>query len=148
MSNHKTITNKFNDYFTNVAKKLLENMDETNNKFQDYFKNPNEHNLFMKETDPEEVNKYLNNLDMKKANDNYGISPKLIKIGASKLKLHVAFIFNQCLTHGIFPYKLKTAIVYPIHKRNSKHQCSNYRPISILLILSRVFEKTNVLQGY
>ena len=97
-------------------------MDETNNKFQDYFKNPNERNLLMKETDPEEVNKYLNNLDMKKAYDKYGISPKLIKIGASKLKLHVAFIFNQCLTHGTFPYKLKTAIVYPIHKRNSKHQ--------------------------
>ena len=40
----------------------------------------------MKETDLEEVNKYINNLDMKKANDIYGISLTLIKIGASKLK--------------------------------------------------------------
>ena len=44
------------------------------------------HNRFMKETDLEEVNKYINNLDMKKANDIYGISLTLIKIGASKLK--------------------------------------------------------------
>ena len=41
----------------------------------------------MKETDLKEVNKYQNNIDMKKANDIYGISAKLIKIGASKLKL-------------------------------------------------------------
>ena len=80
----------------------------------------------MKETDLKEVNKYLNNLDMKKANDIYGISTELIRIGASKLKLHIAFIFNQCLTHGVFPDKLKTATAYPIHKGNSKHQCSNH----------------------
>ena len=39
-------------------------MGETNNKFQDYLKNPNKHNLFMKEKDPKEVNKCLNNLYM------------------------------------------------------------------------------------
>ena len=44
------------------------------------------HNRLMKETDLEEVNKYINNIDMKKANDIYGISLTLIKIGASKLK--------------------------------------------------------------
>ena len=64
VSNRKTITVKFNDYFTNNAEKLLKTMSETNNKFQDYLKNPNKHNLFMKETDPKEVNKYLNNLYM------------------------------------------------------------------------------------
>ena len=58
-------------------------MGETNNKFQDYLKNPNKHNLFMKETDAKEVNKCLNNVDMKKANDIYGISLKLTKTGAS-----------------------------------------------------------------
>ena len=100
--NHKTNTEKSNDYFTNNAKNLLKNMGEANNKFQDYLKNPNKHNLFMKETDAEEANKYLNNLDMKKANDIYGISLKLIKIGASKLKLHMTFTFDQCLIHGIF----------------------------------------------
>ena len=42
-------------------------MGEKNYKLQDYLKNPNKHTLFMKETDLKEVNKYLNNLDMKKA---------------------------------------------------------------------------------
>ena len=67
---------------------------------------PSVHHLFVKKTEPGEVKKYLNNPDMKKANDNCGISPRLIKIGASKLKSHTAFLFNQCLTHGIFADKL------------------------------------------
>ena len=78
---------------------------------------------------------------MKKATDIYGISTKLIKTGASRLKLHIAFTFNQCIIHGVFSDKLKKAIGYPIHKGNSKHQCSNYRPIFILPILSKIFEK-------
>ena len=41
---------------------------------------------------------------------------------------HTAFIFNQSWE-------------FPIHKGNSKHQCSNYWPISILPILSKIFEK-------
>ena len=68
ISNHRTITEQFNDYFTNNAKKLLKIMGQKNYKLQDYLKNPNKHNLFMKETDLKEVNKYLNSLDMKKAN--------------------------------------------------------------------------------
>ena len=79
-------------------------MGETNYKLQDYLKSPNKYNLFKKETDLKEVNKYLNKLDMKKANDIYGISTKVFKIGTSK-------------------------------------QCSNYRPIFILPILSKIFEK-------
>ena len=103
----------------------------------------------MKETDLKEVNKYQNNLDMKKANDIYGISKKLIKIGASKLKLQIALIFNQCLIHGVFPDKLKTAIAYLIHKGKSKHHCSHYRPVLILPILSKIFEKLiYILQAY
>ena len=42
-------------------------MGEKNYKLLDYLKNPHKHNLFMRETDLKEVNKYLNNLDMKKA---------------------------------------------------------------------------------
>ena len=57
---------------------------------------------------------------MKKANDIYSISTKLIKIGASKLKLHIAFIFNQCIIHGVFSDKLKKAMAYPIHKGKLK----------------------------
>ena len=51
-----------------MLKSYLKSWVKKNHKLQDYLKNPNKHNLFMKETDLKEVNKYLNNLDMKKAN--------------------------------------------------------------------------------
>ena len=75
---------------------------------------------------------------MKKANISMA-SPKLLKIGGSKLKLHIGFIFNQFLIHGVSPDKLKTATAYSIHKGNSKHQCSNYQPVLILPILGKIF---------
>ena len=76
---------------------------------------------------------------MKKPNDISDISSKLIKIGSSKWKSHTAFKFNQCATHEIFPDKLKTAIVYPFHKINSKHHGSNCRPIFILPVFSKKY---------
>ena len=41
----------------------------------------------------------------------------------------------------IVPNKLKIEVIYPIHKGDSKFICSNYRPISILLIFSKILEK-------
>ena len=59
ISCQKTVTNKFNDYFINVAQNLLKDLGESNNEFQYYLKNPNKHSFFLKEVDPEEVHKLL-----------------------------------------------------------------------------------------
>ena len=50
-------------------------------------------------------------------------------------------IFNYCLTYGIFPSKLKLAKVIPVYKKGSFDQLTNYRPISLLSFLSKVFER-------
>ena len=49
-----SVTNEFKK-FINVAENLLKDLGDTNNQFQDYLKNLNEHSLFLKETEPEEV---------------------------------------------------------------------------------------------
>ena len=59
---------------------------KTSNKFQDYLKNPSEYSLFLKEAEPGEVLKILNNLHSKKSGDICGISPKLIRVAAENLK--------------------------------------------------------------
>ena len=41
--NQKVVSNKFNNYFVNVAQNLLRELGEPNNKFQDYLKDPNTH---------------------------------------------------------------------------------------------------------
>ena len=50
-------------------------------------------------------------------------------------------IFNKCLTQGIFPDKMKIADVFPLHKSRNIHMVDNYRPISLLMTISKILEK-------
>ena len=53
----------------------------------------------------------------------------------------LTYILNMCIRQGVFPRELKLARVIPIYKSSSKQSISNYRPISILTFISKVFEK-------
>ena len=53
----------------------------------------------------------------------------------------LADLFNKSFAVGIFPYALKIAKIIPIHKKDSKLECGNYRPISILSNLDKILEK-------
>ena len=59
------------------------------------------------------------------------------KIISNPLKL----IFNQAIATGEYPDKLKIAKVLPIHKNGATNILSNYRPISVLSVLNKIFEK-------
>ena len=56
------------------------------------------------------------------------------------LSVPLTIMFNQFITTGIFPNGFKIDKVISIHKTGCKSKVSNYRPISILLIFSKVFE--------
>ena len=53
----------------------------------------------------------------------------------------LSLIINLSFCTGIFPNNLKTAKVIPIHKKGSKLELTNYRPISLLSNIDRIFEK-------
>ena len=53
----------------------------------------------------------------------------------------MTYICNAALSSGVFPDRLKYAIVKPIFKKSSKQDISNYKPISLLTSFSKVFEK-------
>ena len=60
----------------------------------------------------------------------------------------LALIVNQSLKTGIFPEKLKIAQVMPLYKKDSPYVLDNYRPISLLPVISKVFEKVVHIQVY
>ena len=69
------------------------------------------------------------------------VSPHMIKICDSSIVTPLQIIFETCIKDGIFPGKWKMSNVCPIHKKDSKNKKENYRPISLLPILSKIFEK-------
>ena len=53
----------------------------------------------------------------------------------------MAFLFNETIRNGIVPEKIKIAVLYPIHKKDSKMKVNSYHPISILPMISKIYEK-------
>ena len=69
------------------------------------------------------------------------ISIDVLKLAAPEIVSSITYICNLSLKTATFPAKWKEAKVTPPHKGGSRHDCSNYRPISVVLILSKILEK-------
>ena len=80
-------------------------------------------------------------MDIPKVGDIYGISNKFVKLSRPSLTHILVLLFNISITEGIFPDALKNVKVIPIHKGDSIFETSNYRPISLLLVFSKILEK-------
>ena len=90
----------------------------------------------------DDVTNHLNGLDTSKACGPDGISARLlIKECSQQIALSLCGIFNQSLSNGQIPAEWKSADITPIHKKDSKEPAENYRPISLLSIVSKVLER-------
>ena len=87
------------------------------------------------------VLKVIQSLKPKTSAGHDGISLKLLKYLAPGLLKPLTFIINQSLLTGIFPNNLKIAKVIPLFKKDNPSLVDNYRPISLLSSLSKLFEK-------
>ena len=77
-----------------------------------------------------------------------GISNNLLKKLEPVLSTPLTLIINQSLNTGIFPDKFKLTKITPIHKKGDNHSVENYRPISLLPSISKLFEKVVYDQIY
>ncbi len=66
---------------------------------------------------------------------------KLVKTIKFTLIKPITILINQMLNTGIFPDLLKIAKVVPVYKKDDETQFNNYRPISLLPAISKIFEK-------
>ena len=83
----------------------------------------------------------LKNIDIKKATGVDRIPPKLVKLSANILSEPLTKTINDSLTMGIFPDAAKIAAVSPVDKgTDNKNSISNFRPVSVLSVFSKIFE--------
>ena len=147
-----------NRYFTNITKHMnlkankishreeLVNILNTfkNHKSVQRIKLANFHSYstlnFSKVTESE-VRKEILNFSTKKATKNGDIPAKILKKSVDIYIKEITFTINDCLEKGIFPDDLKLADVSPIFKKEDSFKKENYRPVSILPHMSKVFER-------
>ena len=139
LENPKDIANAFNDYFINIGPSLA-NQINTDHSFQEYLSETHASILSFHTIDEETTAHIINRLKNKESSGIDGISNKLLKIAKNQITKPLTLIINQMIKTGIFPDKLKISRVTPIYKANKKDQFSNYRPISLLPSLSKIFE--------
>ena len=129
----------FNNFFANQCTVL-----ETNSILptQDYVTNHFLDRIDVSDLELEnQILKHINELNINKAHGFDGISVRMIKICGTSVAKPLCKIFRKCLEIGYFPQPWKQANVIPIHKKNSKQDVKNYRPISLLPICGKILEK-------
>ena len=81
------------------------------------------------------------NLHPNKAAGPDGIGPRMIKEAGVAIAPSLARLFNFSIESGKFPCQWKRANVIPVHKKGPRQDVSNYRPVSLLCIIGKCFEK-------
>ena len=143
------IANKMNAFFTNIGPNLAKNIIHDNKPdFSSYLSQPSPSHFYIEYTDAEKIEAVILGLGNKDSEGIDGISSKFLKRICEPIAKPLSYIINQSLLSGIFPDRLKIAKVIPLYKDNdeSENDFQNYRPISILTSLSKVFEKVMNLQ--
>jgi hypothetical protein len=69
------------------------------------------------------------------------VSMKILKVSAPFISSPLCRIINTSPKSGVFPTRLKYSIIIPLHKKVDKNIVSNYRPVSLLMSFSKMFEK-------
>lgn len=136
------VANEFNKFFSEVA--------GCNNQLSvtqsvNHNRSPTASMLLAPVTE-QEVARVIQQLPSKKSNDTNYMSTWLIKKCVKNITSPLTALVNDSFQSGIFPKALKKAKVVPIFKKDDPHILSNYRPISILPVFSKIYEKLFLLQ--
>ena len=140
-----------------IEGKLVSDFKEKANMFNEFFsrqctplnngsKCPSQHYFITNEKlssivfDDQDI-KIIRALNINKSHGHDDISIRMIKICDLALAKPLSIIFNNCIKTGIFPCTWKKSNVIPVHKEKDKQLINNYRPVSLLPIFGKMFER-------
>ena len=122
----------------NFSKTIL----NSSKSFKNFLKNSSLNSFLLKATSEDEVHKLISQLNKGKALGPLSIPVTILKDNVNILSTSLRFIINRPFEHGVFPGSLKTAQVTPVHKKEDTLTITNYHPISLLSVFSKILEKS------
>ena len=150
VTDHKKIADEFNIFFSNIGSTLSASikLDDSTIAFTDYLDNPTDHRFSFSKITENETLTIINSLKSKYSSGNDDISNRLLKSIKCEISKPLTIIINQSLETGIFPDALKVAKVKPLFKKGDNCCLKNYRSISLLPTISKIFERVMYTQLY
>ena len=132
----------FNKYFSSVGHNLASKMPNSQIPFTNYLPKINNPGSFQfNPIMPHEIEIEIMSIPMKKAHGLYSCPTRILKCARHILSNPLSDLMNKSVECGQYPAKLKQSKVIPIYKKNDETDPSNYRPISLLSIFNKIFEK-------
>ena len=141
ITNNKDMANSFNNYYSNVGKNIEQKIPKTNTHFLSFLNFTVNSKFSFTLCSDAEIKSIISEFVSNKASGPNSIPTNLLKEFIDLFAYPIKLLVNKSLKNGIFPDMFKIAQVCPIYKKSDKSKCANYRPISLLSNLSKVFEK-------
>ena len=144
VTNRRVIATEFNKYFNSIASKLNDQITDLKMSSQQLpsfyeFLNPsNKDSIVLFDCDSKEISSIINEFHNGKASD---IPIKVVKSSTEIISPVLAQYYNILMKIGKFPDVLKLGKIYPVYKKGNCELLENYRPISVLPIFGKIFEK-------
>lgn len=146
--NNKTVTDpssisdEFNLFFTTVAEKIQSEIPKVGN-FENYINRlESPESFFFSPVTKPEIIKVIHSLDQSKSTGDFSIPKQVFNSVPDKLAEILEILINLTFETGIFPSSLKKVKVIPVFKNKGSNQdVTNYRPISLLSNVDKIFEK-------
>ena len=135
------VADGFVDFFTDIGGKLDKIIPRSDRHPSTYITKQYQLSMFLIPTDQIEIKKTIKKLkDCAVGWD--GIPAKLLKDNTETLSTILSHLINLSFTSGIFPKEMKVANLIPIFKAGDTEIIGNYRPVSLLTTISKVFERS------
>jgi len=132
------LSQHFNDFFSTVGSNLSNSVAGNQRNALNYMGDQVPNSFFMRPCNANDVERKITSLSNSSAGS---IPTHIYKYLKHEISPVISKLFNMSIVEGEFPSCLKISRVVPIHKSGSCSLVSNYRPISILCTLSKIFEK-------
>ena len=137
--NNVDLCNSFNEYFSSIGSRLNDSI-ISNGDPLDSMPERNRFSFFVEPCDDSEVQLIISGLSNSSSNSE-GLPVFIYKFLKCTLSPFIVKFFNQSVSDGVFPAPFKIAKVSPIFKSGEASLFTNYRPISVLNTISKIFEK-------